>query len=894
MIYKCLIGNKKGNALLLAILVLIVLGALGIGQLTSMITGARQSQVLFKGIDANFLLEGIVQEAESRIRGEANDYAKEPEWFKIFRDTNIGSTSAWKNINLGGSQISVLAKEVDAEIKVKARFFSQGPHRRNGKKDGEKVNFGKEKLGQLEIIAEAKIGDNYYHAHAAKDVKVINPLTLSYNGNYNMINDYTMFIKYAMAEYQVEYPFKDKNGQKKTDPAIKFGNYLYNRYVDERKDDISNDFYFVRLMNGGKSGGKGKVYLGSPKDMRTSKYKIMVDLPRGGYGGYYNAELNKQIYKLNPPVKKDYTKKVKAGLGSKTITIYSARMTKDDKDYAIIKSIMGASTLKNNYKQLYDAGVKNADHPSPLGSDEAMRVGAGEWLKNVQPAIVYRTIDGWEYATSPWETALVKDTPGKAYKTDVDGNKKFNVKSPSDWEDFIYVGLNPYSWNAKPITGTLKSILNSMKPGIIAGYNSGSSPDEASINVAPPFLIGSTYLTYFMNSPENISFYNSIAHSSFIDNDTLDLRNNNDDYTNHGFRGHPVLQLNGAWKNGKWMSETQVEGNVYARYMEGYYLKFTRSTKGDTMEVATAEDLEGVDTEEIPLVTMSPPEDVKEPSPEERFQTLIETSCDGPVLRYNNASNYNTIAKLTPYNKGGVVSPTNVVTPYNNGISDPDYANLYLDKITALYVDYRDFAHHNIKMEGDVMHIYLNGVYLINSGFPLPISDGVKEMRYHGKGVIMVAGDVLIKTDLKKATDHDLLILATIGKRDGKALKNSFIRIDGGTDSDYLRIEASLYAMNRDYYDEGKNMGMAAPCFISFAFGTQVFGNWAADWMYYFPGGTEDSDKNYINNNSLRGTLLEYDTRLKDKSESNTKNYLADISQPYAFWMVWKNKQSEI
>ena len=203
-----LLKNRKGNALLLAILVLLVLGALGISQLVSMITGARQSQVLFKGIDANFLLEGMIQEAESRIRGEANDYAKAPHWFNVFRNTDEKGTSAWKEVSMNGSKINVLAKEVDAELKVIARFIGQGPHRRDGRKDGERVNFGKEKIGQLEIKAQAKIGNDYYHAHAAKDVKVVNPLCMSYNGNFNLINDYTMFIKFAMQEYQVEYPFR--------------------------------------------------------------------------------------------------------------------------------------------------------------------------------------------------------------------------------------------------------------------------------------------------------------------------------------------------------------------------------------------------------------------------------------------------------------------------------------------------------------------------------------------------------------------------------------------------------------------------------------------------------------------------------------------------------------
>lgn len=89
-------------------------------------------------------------------------------------------------------------------------------------------------------------------------------------------------------------------------------------------------------------------------------------------------------------------------------------------------------------------------------------------------------------------------------------------------------------------------------------------------------------------------------------------------------------------------------------------------------------------------------------------------------------------------------------------------------------------------------------------------------------------------------------------------------------------------------------MGLNAPCFISFAFGTQVYGNWVADWMYYYPGGTQEKGGSYVNNKALRGTLLEYDRRLHDRDEGNIKNYLADIAQPYAFWMVWKNKDSEI
>ncbi|MCK9224902.1 MAG: hypothetical protein M0R46_04700 [Candidatus Muirbacterium halophilum] len=854
MNFNRIIKNKKGNAIMLAILVLIVLGALGIGQLTSMITGARQSSVLFKGIDANFLLEGIVQEAESRIRGEANDYAKESDWFGIFRNTNIGSSSAWKSINLSGSQISDLAKEVDAEIKVKARFFSQDYHRRNGKKDGEKVNFGKEKLGQLEIIAQSKIGDNYYHAHAAKDVKVINPLTLSYNGQYNAINDYSMFIKYAMSEFGAQYPMKDKNGE--FIKEVKFGNYNYNRLSDEKE----NPFYFVRFNNGDKK-NKGKVYLGSPRNMRGENYKIVIDLPRESYGGFYKTELGKDVYNLSEPGYISLT----FGSGKKKVT-KKFDYVSNPKDYYIIETLLGKTILDFSYRQMYDGGLSDANKEPSLGSEAGRRIAAGGWLKKAMPVQVFKSVDGWEYALKPWDEDI--KSPGFGGRKFVDGEEKsFLVRSPADWEDFSYKGLTALTWDGINITKYVESQIYAQEEEIKKSMDGSGSQTEESLNIVSPFIVAPTYPLYFMNSQK--IYYNSYSHSSFIDNNDLNSRNEDVDWNNSGYRGHPVLQLNGAWKNNKWMSKTQVEGNVYARYMEGYYLRWKK--------------------DKTPVDPSNPP---PEPTKEEKFKAFVETSVEGPNIRAK-YGNYNSVAQLVPYN-GNIIKPGQVMSYYDNGISDPDFANLYLDKVTAIYVDYRDFSHHNVKIEGKTMHIYLNGVYLINSAFPMPISDGIENMVYHGKGVILVAGDIQIKRNLLKKTDDDLLILASIGKNYNENLVKSFIRIDGETDKQYIRVEASLYAMNRDYYSNGSNAGIKQPCFISFAFGTQVYGNWAADFMYYYPAGTELSDKTFIANNGLRGTLLEYDTRLKDKNKGNNKNYLADISQPYAFWMVWKNKQSEI
>lgn len=408
-----------------------------------------------------------------------------------------------------------------------------------------------------------------------------------------------------------------------------------------------------------------------------------------------------------------------------------------------MKSVLGETILKRNYQKLHDAGIKKADNPSTPGSEEAMRVGAGEWMKNAGPVEIFRTIDGWEYSSFPWRVNLETDTPGKAKKKMEDGKLKFTVISPDDWAEKVYVGLNPYTWDSRVITKQVENILKSMKNGIMEDMKKNSPTEESNINIAQPFLIGSTYMTYFLRSPDNLMHYNSVSHSSFISDKILDMRNDLNDYTNDGYRGHPVLQLNGTWKNGKWMSETQVEGNVYARYMEGYYMRFKNTAEGDTYEVDVNYD--ALDTHEVAEIQKDLEENNDEMTAEEKFKRLIETSCDGPELRYNNADNYNTVAKFVPYNRDGIIPPSSVTTPYNNGISDVDFANIYLDKITALYVDYRDFSHHNIKVEDDTMHLYLNGIYLINSAFPMPISDGVKKMVYHGKGAILVAGDIQIK-----------------------------------------------------------------------------------------------------------------------------------------------------
>jgi len=411
----------------------------------------------------------------------------------------------------------------------------------------------------------------------------------------------------------------------------------------------------------------------------------------------------------------------------------------------------------------------------------------------------------------------------------------------------------------------------------------------------PQFINAFTYNIYLN---EVYPYYNSISHSSFINNNNLINGHRNGNDGDGGMRAHPVLQLRGKWVDNKFTSDTEVEGYVYGRYMDSYYTKMKR---GEKVEVSDTDFVDDISDEEINNPNYDPdaepdPDDPDNVNDEHEYaDSSINIDSDGfentkfiytegPKIRLQHADDYNSKAVYTPYNRTGIKYPVSLNT------LDPDFANIYLDKITAVYIDYIDFAHNCIKIDGDAMTIYLNGIYLINSAFPIPISDNIKTVKYVGKGALLVSGDIAIKTDIKAADNHSFLILATVGRRHDNELKNSTIFVQGDGEN-ALDIQASLVALNRDYPRAGgtnKNMGLSLPNFIMLSYGTKITGNWVADHLFYYPQGMDSSTPNKI-----KGTNLIYDKRLSNRNASDLNFYLADIGLPYAFFHVGRQTTSE-
>ncbi|MGM0607980.1 MAG: hypothetical protein ACQESP_06150 [Candidatus Muiribacteriota bacterium] len=912
--------NKKGNALLIAIITLVVLGMLGIAHIASSQMSRRRTQVMFKGIDANFLLEGIIAQSENYIRGQANSYSEKPNWFNVFRKTSVGSDSGWIEIDLSGKPIYQLAEQVDAEIKARARFFANDVLRRGNRSDGDSVNFGMEKAGQLEIMAQVGFADDdYYIGHVAKDVKVVNPLTLSHDGQYNGLNEYTMFIKYATQEYRTR-PQSDPDSSSAdsadSDAPGRHGNIFYNRIADES----NNEYYFVRLNND--SGSEtGRVYLGSHFDVRhydnvNNDYimQVLVDLPRGGYGDYYEPVYDEHVYKIE--VSGDTHKfkaKFSGTFGSKKKTVYEGQIALD-KDYKLILSMLGEKALMEIYDNLIDqlkeaVGKKIRNQPGNKG--QRLQIAAGEFIKAMEPE-VYKTVDGWEYATYPYSVDVNPTHPGYA-KLSTGEQNRILVKNPEDYDEFEFMGLVPRAYDARQITGDLRAIMEENKEEYGAASEPEEDPEYETSNPYPAFLTAFTYNFWFN---DRFPQFNSFSHSSFIEDDLLEAEYNGND-PDHGFRAHPVLQLQGRWVDGSFESPTKIEGNVFGRYMESYYVRLLREEEvalsdaeyqdivdevdeleNDLDELpddwvsecgscTTKEDVENCDECELPALDDDDDYDHDTNAPIEydsdEFDAALFKYTVGPEIR-EEVGDYNSRAHLVPINPDGLDPDSSTISAMR---IDPDFANVYLDKVTSIYLNYIDFAHNCAKVEDGVMTIYLNGIYLINSVLPLPITEDVNEIKFEGKGALLVAGDIFINKDVT-ANDlsTDMLILASIGKRGEDGLEHSSIFIEGDGEEP-LNVQASLVALNRDFISQRANMGVEKPNFVMFSYGANILGNWAADFMYFYPTGKKD------NPNVHKGVNLIYDPRLANDNSGDINLYLADIALPFAFYHVGRQKTSE-
>ncbi|MFA5479662.1 MAG: hypothetical protein WC337_06530 [Candidatus Muiribacteriota bacterium] len=893
MIFK---RTKKGNALLIAIITLAVLGMLGLSHVLTSQMGRKRSAVLFQGIDANFLLEGIIAQTENFIRTQANDYSGKPDWFNKLRTTAIGSDSGWVEVNVSNMAINNLAKQVNAEIKARARFHATDVHRRDNKKTEASVNYGLEKVGQLEIMAQAKVNDAYYIGHAAKDVKIVNPLALSYDGQYNELNSYTMFIKYAMNEYIKNYTFKSGNEEKSVD-QIRHGNFVYNKYMDEDSHEkiLANYYAYVRLHNG--KDKLGRVYMGSSKELRDSIHKFFIDLPGENYGNYYQTE-NTMIKKYEKEdTEYEFKNEDDETIGKVKMVYYSGSDSRKEK-FDLILSAMGKIQLLNIYDyiaRLYEdqAGDTIVNHP---GTEGKIAIAIGVIINSQKPEL-WKAVDGWEYATLPYRKFI--ETTGVAKKDYSKEDPAILIKKPVDWdfeddkiEGYDFIGLNAYEFDNYAFTAELRNTIfpkvwkdmEDKKNNPISGpmlsdpdfsndsNNSSSNNDGEKYKnedhfPSPPFACMTNLLNWFAYSDRDYkkTHYNSISPSSFIEDSLFNQGIGGSD-ANQAFRAHPVMQLRGKWTKDKgFESETQVEGHVFVRHIENYYLK---------MEKQKPENDDDNDVKPKVL------------SEKEKFDNMVYVASNGPEIRRANSRlrGFNSKVVISPYNKDGIISFDKVA---NSHRIDPDFSNIYLDKITSVYIDYIDFAHNCIKVEDNTMTIYLNGVYLINSAFPIPVDDGIKEVKYVGKGVLLVAGDVVINTDIKPVDPvNDMLIIATVGRRVDKELRTStiFIRGDG---SKRLEIHASLVALNRDYVSQNYNLGKARPNFISSAFGALIKGNWVGDFFYYYPTGSNEAP------NVFRGTDIVYDERLLNRNPADVNFYLADIGLPYAFFHVGRQTTSE-
>lgn len=932
--------SKRGNALVLILIVLTMLAAFGLSHLLMSRTGIRQSQVLFKGIDANFLLEGLVSQAENQIRKQANDYDDTPKWFNTFRDTSIGGESAFAEVDLSGTPIKKIADEAGYEIKVVARFIANSrvyAFRNGGVKEDITLEGGKEKWGQLEIKAQVKIGKDYYHAHAAKDVKVINPLTLSYNGQYNDLHKYNMYIKYAYEEYGLG--FRTKYTDSDLTRGVRGGNYIYNRYTDEESDTgnnkIADNYYFIRLKNGDKD-KKAKVYLGTAKRDRNEKNKILVDLPRKSYGDFYTEQVKKPIYTIkfnkkdpdNPSddysdqwLQMTFKQKTASLTGTKwkTKTKWEKVTVCEENDHKIMKSVIGPGLedtwvkIKEAYEKAYNEsdGIKDAHVSFPTDSTTRdgdlikYMIATGVSAEGAEP-VIEKTVTGFEYSAKPWSVAI--DSPGIAEKT-----TKVN--------DDGFINKNYFMVNLPP----------------------NYKLDDKTTDPMPlqRYMTTRTYSTYFtynsiFNNGKDLNMYDSFAHSSLIDDTTLNIGLNGTD-TSDGFRAHPTLQLRGIWANNSWSSDTEIEGNVWARYLETYYMvmkdkdddgNFTGKYRyvgltpydydgvditgynGDLLYGKQIKDMKGMKGENINGGLLNIMESLKkyasdDPDSEKKNNSEKWQCCYGPEIRHevtndpmaetlrsddpNNNNGYNSRAIFVPYN-----GKTNPVMPLFK--IDPDFQNIYLDKVTAVFTNFKEFSEKNMKLEDGKFILYLNGIYMINS---LNVVN-LPEFEYVGKGALLFAGNISVNGDiLPKDPEHDLLILATIGRRneDG-SLGASKIVFKGDSDRP-LEIKASLVAMNRDFIDSisqvesgyGKNLGMVGPCKLEFTYGANIYGQWSSDLFNYYPDGPGDEPGN---NEDLKGTNLKYDPRFFESHKDDSEYYLADIGLPFSFWKVWKNKASEI
>ncbi|MFW5782545.1 MAG: hypothetical protein ACOCWO_04570 [Candidatus Muiribacteriaceae bacterium] len=897
--------NRKGNTLVLSLVILLVVSIMGMALLANSISGKKQAEILFQGMDANMLLEGLIKQAENIIRRQANNYKDQPEWFKIFRNTDIGSTSSWKTMSLSGKPILHLGADIADEMEVKARFIANSEvMTEDSSGNPRKMTYGEEKFGQLEFQAKVLIGDDYYHAHAAKDVKVICPLALSHDGDYNGIHKYNLYVKYMFEEFAMPHIFGKNADGLVYDDSVTNGNFKYNKLSDESKEDkkIQNMQYYLTLNNGTED-NRGKVYLGTSKENRDlHKSVIFIDLPRKEYGKFYSEILEQETQKINKKslgkytfeFPDDVTQPVEMAVGE---------------EFKLVRSILGDYVLQKYYDILVEQmsqstyTVKEVDEDgnetevekdgddfgelkNPPGPLKQLQIGAGIFISGPEYLSIRKSVTGWEYAQFPY--TLNHESPGKVELLEKDDSINIKVNHPEE---------------------QTKKVGN-----------------------LPPHYPMITYNLFFNEKylirdgrKEDFRRYFSVSQSSFA-SDSLFSESNIDD----GYRAQPTLQLHGYYDydNGKFASPTEIEGNVLARWAKIYYLVtdikdtdngehtityyssfYPRTYLGQDI-LDTVKDLLETDKEDKNGKTPSDKytkvkddeksaqekSDMKK-SAEQKFYEGPEVRKDLVDYKDPDGSEYNSVLLSRPFDKTATSDDLMGMTTSDelNGV-DPDFGNIYLDKVTSVYYDSKDFYEHNAKYEDGKMVIYLNGIFMIDSGINFD-NDASGELvyEYRGKGAILCAGDILISSDIKPADpEHDLLILGTIGRRsDSGNLTSSRININSASDDKKLEIQASLLAMNRDLWEggaSGKNMGKdpELSCSVNLSYGAYIYGNWMADWLDYYPVG-HDGD----GNENLKGTELQYDPRLANDDSKDILYYLADIGRGFSFYKIWKIKKAE-